>query len=234
MQMEDVLTLLGLAGGVYWLVNNRTKTSTRETITERKTILTDSGSITYERQREIDSKQMAIMREGVRQFEKSKNVTPVNTEPQQAIINRDTATHLTAIASTKANSPVATHKPIQQQPIERPAPQPPTTVTRTTYSVIDEPPAKGVVIESIKTTPQSVKRCPKCRKTKPTTSFRSNSNTPDGLTKWCIDCMTSPGEERHYKICPKCGMRRLKTNFEENKNRPDKLTKWCRYCLNRK
>lgn len=76
MQMEDVLTLLGLAGGIYWLVNNRTKTSTRETITERKTILTDSGSITYERQREIDSKQMAIMREGVRQFEKSKNAPP--------------------------------------------------------------------------------------------------------------------------------------------------------------
>ena len=70
--------------------------------------------------------------------------SPRQYRAPEAIINRDTATHLTAIASNKGHQPGGNPQTYQQQPIDGKCPQPPTTVTRTTHSVIDEPPAKGL------------------------------------------------------------------------------------------
>ena len=76
------------------------------------------------------------------------------------------------------------------------------------------------------------KHCPKCQCNLPITSFRSNSHTEDGLTKWCADCMaTRPSTPPHLKHCPRCNRNRRLSSFYKSSRHADGLTKWCKSCL---
>lgn len=77
------------------------------------------------------------------------------------------------------------------------------------------------------------KSCPNCKRSLPFTSFRTSSKHEDGLTKWCIECLSTPRDSTHSnkKKCPSCKKTRLKTSFYKNSKQPDGLTKWCKTCM---
>jgi hypothetical protein len=77
-----------------------------------------------------------------------------------------------------------------------------------------------------------MKRCPKCQRDLPITSFRRNSHTADGLTKWCAGCMAQPqNTPPHLKYCPRCNRNRRLSSFYKSARNQDGLTKWCKSCL---
>ena len=217
MELEDLLTLVGVGGAIYWVLNNRTKTRTKDTIREVHTRVTENGSITYEREREVDSRTTELMREGTQRFVANRGEYRVASSPPTEIDrerSKLTSSHIVEV-------PVMTSKPA-----------PLTTTYREVNTTSATPPNRPVIIEAVK---ESGKQCPHCSKTLPHSMFRPNSNHPDGLTKWCGQCLdkqaSNKSQDRHHKICPKCSQRRLKTNFDKNGNTPDGLTKWCRYCM---
>lgn len=78
----------------------------------------------------------------------------------------------------------------------------------------------------------SFKDCPKCERSLPSSDFRPNHNTQDGLTKWCASCLDSSRKTTaHLKFCPKCGKNRQLRNFYKSKKNADGYTKWCKFCL---
>lgn len=90
--------------------------------------------------------------------------------------------------------------------------------------------------QNVKALPQlQFKKCSGCERTQPTTEFRANPKSDDGLTKWCKSCLQNgapnPTDMKGTKVCEKCQQNRLKTSFYPTKKYPDGLSKWCKFCL---
>lgn len=202
MEQSDWLLLAALGAGAYFWFNNKTKTKDVTTIRQTHTVNTPSGQVTYERVTETDSRRMDLQREGVERFMSGKNLVPPDHRPA----------------------------PLRQAMPSKVIAATPPAIT-TTYQDVTR---QAITIDAVKVpapaAPQKVCGC--CHKALPPSQFRHNPHTSDGLTKWCLHCMTKDnGRDRHHKICPHCHKRRLKTNFDKNSNQPDGLTKWCRHCM---
>lgn len=218
--MEWLLILLAVGGVWYWLISNSQKTRSRTTITERKTVQTEDGSVTFERISEVDERKMALMNESAKLYRerlsRGQEYTP---------------------APTKSNPPLPPHITVMQSP-------PPKKDESPSQAWINHQRQRrqvnqGQYISSATTRSsppvqpraQTTKICGCCAKTLPHTRFRANSNQPDGLTQWCSSCLDQRREPGAYKVCPRCKQRRMKSSFPANSKRPDGLTKWCKFCL---
>lgn len=99
--------------------------------------------------------------------------------------------------------------------------------------ILDQPPQQ----EEIVYTPPTIasKQCPKCTKELDYSLFGKSPKNPDGLTKWCLDCLNNsnkkPQPKANQKYCPHCKRNRMKTSFGKNSKQEDGLTKWCRDCM---
>ena len=72
------------------------------------------------------------------------------------------------------------------------------------------------------------KRCPKCEKTKPTTSFNKNATQGDGLCGYCRPCTN-----KYYKAYSKTARHRtMQKNRKVRINKRDKLKSKARSKLN--
>ena len=79
------------------------------------------------------------------------------------------------------------------------------------------------------------KKCTKCLKTYVLNRFSvsNKSSNPDGYSKWCLNCLNEPRQEKNssrYKVCKKCKNRREKWNFYNSPKTEDGLSVWCKPC----
>ncbi len=88
---------------------------------------------------------------------------------------------------------------------------------------------------SFENTLKNEKSCPSCKRTLSFAFFRASSKHEDGLTKWCIECLSAPREPKksNKKLCPNCNKNRFKTSFYKNSKQLDGLTKWCKTCMDK-
>ncbi len=105
-------------------------------------------------------------------------------------------------------------------------------------TIQSEQPIKNLQTEAVQqniiTNPINTKKnCPNCERLLPFDSFRSSSKHEDGLTKWCVECLSAPrvAPQSNKKYCPSCKKNRFKTSFYKNSKQPDGLTKWCKTCM---
>lgn len=240
--MNGLITIIVIAFIWWWISNNKTRHRDITKIKERKTVETPNGSITIEREREIDARTMEISREGINKFANRKK-NPID---------------YSLIIDSNADSCATTSRPNpQQKRIDRPAKQVSrgrvTTSHPASYPLMRKEKTEEDAMKSLTPTflelaakmgyikteepaehpsASTEKQCPNCQRTLPNTAFRNSGKNPDGLTKWCNDCLDSSKDRKGpYKMCPQCGKRRLKSSFDKNSTRPDGLTKWCRYCM---
>ncbi len=97
--------------------------------------------------------------------------------------------------------------------------------------LLQESPVAKAPIAQENTKKFSSKKCPGCNRNLSFDRFRKSTKHDDGMTKWCVDCLSSPRDNGPYKTCPHCHRRRMKTSFYKNSNQPDGLTKWCKECM---
>jgi FtsZ-interacting cell division protein ZipA len=235
--MSGIITIIVILVILWWLNNNKTTAKNKITVREVKTFKTNDGFISYEQQTEIDERRMNIANEGINNFKNRPIRDPVVTEKiVNAAINHSKPSAENPRMIARENKPVARTETIKTS-------HPAKDIK--TYSVESYLKNKGesltpTLLEMAerlsknKQAPSGVveKQCLNCHQSLPAASFRPSSKNPDGLTKWCSNCLGSSTERRgRFKMCPKCGKRRMKSSFDQNSTRPDGLTKWCRYCM---
>ena len=234
--MEGIITIVVILIILWWLNNNKSTTKDKTIIKEVKTIKTNDGYISYERQREIDERRMDIAKEGIRDFQNRQKSPPVaekivngshpNSKVEQPRIIAKASQAAVRTETIKTSHPAKDIKPYTVDSYLKSKGE---SLTPTLLEMAErlsknkQAPSGGSVIE---------KQCQNCHQSLPAASFRPSSKNPDGLTKWCSNCLGSSTERRgRFKMCPKCGKRRMKSSFDQNSTRPDGLTKWCRYCM---
>lgn len=220
--MSGLITIIVILVILWWLNNNKSTTKDKTIIKEVKTFKTNDGYISYEREREIDERKMDIAKEGIREFQNRQN-SPVVAEK---IVNSSSYSKSTVEQPrtiTRENKPVArtetiktSHpaKDIKTYSVESYLKNKGESLTPTLLEMAErlsknkQAPSGGGAIE---------KQCQNCHQSLPAASFRASSKNPDGLTKWCINCLGSSTARRgRFKMCPKCGKRRMKSSFDQN------------------
>lgn len=96
--MEGLITIAVIFVVLWWLNNNKSTTKDKTIIKEVKTIKTNDGYISYERQREIDERKMDIAKEGIRDFQNRQKSPPVAEKIVNSSYSNSTAEHQRIIA----------------------------------------------------------------------------------------------------------------------------------------
>lgn len=227
--MEFLLIILAAGVALYWLVANSRRTRDRVTITERRSIKTEDGSVEVERVSEVDQRKMELMSEAAKAYKER--------------LHRERKTITPPTRPTTKQPPPPPHITAMQPvtPVEPERHEPPSQVWSNYLDqhrqahqgryISSSAPLPPSVQPQISAPPAQVKTCGGCAKTLSHARFRANSNQPDGLTQWCATCLDQRRESGPYKVCSRCKQRRMKSSFPKNSKRPDGLTKWCKFCL---
>ncbi len=215
--------IIGVVGlGLYFLSRNRTEKKDHTIITHKRTIQTPDGEVHIQRTQTIDSVRTTYTKQDL-----SKQII------------KDIA-----LPNTPNNSEIPNSKEVESRPLIICNDQPHRFAHQTQQSTNEVPREENTfsLISPKVDIQQNLfeencenKICPNCERTLHFNSFRKSSKYPDGLTKWCIDCLNNYQARlpKNKKQCPKCKKIRLKSSYYKNKNTEDGLTKWCTTCMDK-
>lgn len=218
--------IVGVIGlGLYFLSQNKTEKKDRTTITHKRVIQTPDGEVHISQTQTIDS---------VRTIYTSQDLS-------KQVVNDITPT----ISHVKPQQEAPKVQQVKSEPLiisdtqpHRFAHQPQQSITDA-QEVKPEPlilvPPESDTQQDLFAKKHESKECPNCERDLLFSSFGKSGKYPDGLTKWCIECLNNHQSRppKNKKDCPKCKKTRLKSSFYKNKNTDDGLTKWCKTCMDK-
>lgn len=218
--------IAGVVGlGLYFLSQNKTEKKDRTTITHKSVIQTPDGEVHIQRTQTIDSVRTSYTKQDLSKQAVKDVIPTISHAPSQQETN-------------KVQEVISKPLIISNAQPHRFAPQPQQSMTEV-QEVKSEPltltPPHNDVQQDLFTNKPGSKECPNCERDLVFNSFGKSAKYPDGLTKWCIECLNNHQSRlpRNKKQCPKCKKTRLKSSFYKNKNTEDGLTKWCTTCMDK-
>lgn len=206
--MAMFLIIVGLIILVlYFLNQNKTEKKDVTTITHKRVIQTEDGEVRIERRQTLNSVQTSYAKKDIIQNQ----IKDIEKKEITNTVNTDLKESVNNITTKN----VATKaRPESQLNL----------LLQSTQQELD--------LSDMET---QVKDCPKCQKNLNYNSFGNSSKNPDGLTKWCLECLSNSTKKvppkANQKYCPKCKKNRMKTSFNKNSKQEDGLTKWCKDCM---
>lgn len=218
--------IAGFVGlGLYFLSQNKTEKKDRTTITRKSVIQTPDGEVHIQRTQTIDSVRTSYTKQDLSK-QALKDVIPTlsHTQPQQE--------------PNEVQEVISEPLIISNTQPHRFAPQPQQSITEF-QEVKSEPltlvPPESDTQQDLFAKKHESKGCPNCERDLLFSSFGKSGKYPDGLTKWCIECLNNHQSRlpRNKKHCPKCNKTRLKSSFYKNSKQSDGLTKWCNTCMDK-
>ncbi|MEB5477289.1 hypothetical protein [Acinetobacter pollinis] len=216
--MAAFLIIVGLIILVlYFLNQNKSQKKDVTTIIHKQVIQTKDGEVRIERRQTLDSVQTSYTKKDIAQNQIQdikQNELPVTSD-------------IELTNNQNNNTVIPSLEPVKNQ-IEQQS----KTMTNDQMSLdLNDKQQELDFLAPINDT----KSCLKCEKNLATDLFGKSQKNPDGLTKWCLNCLNNankqPSPKANQKYCPKCRKNRLKTSFNKNSNRVDGLTKWCKDCM---
>lgn len=218
--------IAGVIGlGLYFLSQNKTEKKDRTTITHNRVIQTPDGEVHIRQTQTIDSVRTTYTKQDLsKQIVKDVTPTISHTQPQQeALRTQEVKSEPLIVSDTQphrfAHQPQQSITEIQEEKPE------PLTLTHPQSDTQQDLFAKK----------HESKECPNCERELLFSSFGNSGKYPDGLTKWCLECLNNHQSRlpKNKKHCPKCNKTRLKSSFYKNSKQPDGLTKWCNTCMDK-
>lgn len=198
--MEIFWVVLGVVIVAIYVINqNKTKTTDKTIIRQRDTYKTETGEITIERTKVVDTSQVTFSVPQTVQVSPAEvhNQALVNGRAQQAIVNEK---QLNAVKEvTKVDHRLINPAPrVDSIPTEEKVKQCTRCRVHLPFSKFSKSSKHpdGVTIwctaclKGDKNT-KHMKWCPKCKIRRKRTSFYSNSQNADGLMAWCKTCWNS-------------------------------------------
>ena len=215
--------IAGVVGlGLYFLSQNKTEKRDKTTITHKRVIQTNDGEVHISQTQVIDSVRTTYTKQDLSK-QVLKDVAPSIPHAQpQRLVSKVQDEPL--IVSSNQPHKFAHHEQ-KSSPTQDAKPADKFTLT----------PPKADSQQDLFAEKNDAKDCPNCERHLPFSSFGKSSKYPDGLTKWCMECLNNHQSRlpRNQKNCPKCKKTRLKSSFYKNSNRDDGLTKWCKTCMDK-
>lgn len=206
--MATFLIIVGLIILVlYFLNQNKTEKKDVTTITHKRVIQTEDGEVRIERRQTLNSVQTSYAKKDVIQNQ-IKDIEKKEITNTVNTAPKESVDNITTIDVVKKSRPEIQLNLLLQN----------------TQQELD-----------LSATETQSKDCPKCQKNLNYNSFGNSSKNPDGLTKWCLECLNNSSKKTppkvNQKYCPKCKKNRMKTSFNKNSKQEDGLTKWCKDCM---
>lgn len=191
---------------LYFLNQNKTEKKDVTTITHKRVIQTEDGEVRIERRQTLNSVQTSYAKKDI-------------------IQNQIKDIEKKEITNTNNDIKEPTNQPVLQT-VKSPIP----AVTKLNLELQND--QQELDLSEID---NKSKNCPKCQKKLGFELFGNSSKNSDGLTKWCLECLSNSNKKippkANQKYCPKCNKNRMKTSFNKNSKQEDGLTKWCKDCM---
>lgn len=198
--MEVFWVVLGVVIVVIYVINqNKTKTSDKTVIRQRDTYKTESGEVTIERTKVVDTSQATFSAPQPVQVSPAEvhNQALANGRAQHVIVNENQSNTVKEVGKVENRLVNSAPRVESTTPVEK--------VKQCTRCRVHLPFSKfsksskhpdGVTVwctaclKGDKNT-RHMKWCPKCKIRRKRTSFYSNSQNADGLMAWCKTCWDS-------------------------------------------
>ena len=209
--------IAGIVGlGLYFLSQNKTEKRDKTTITHKRVIQTHDGEVHIHRTQTIDSVQTTYSKQDSTS-QAVKNIVDALPHANQTIaapVSQEIKSEPLIVSEDQP------HRFAHYQQESKPE-----------SFALTQP--KNDIQQDLFEKKQESKSCPNCERVLPFQSFGKSGKYPDGLTKWCLDCLNNHQSKlpKNKKHCPKCNKTRLKSSFYKNSKQPDGLTKWCKTCM---